>query len=323
MKMETYQSFSSNFRMVDSHGRKITKLRLSILDACNMRCFYCMPESPHFLKKQEWLGQEEIVSICRNLKDFGISEVRVTGGEPLLREDFQAIMKGLSSLSFEKLAITTNGIKLAEHLDFLQDIGSHYLNISLDSLKRDRFSKITRTDAFDCVVRTIERAAKMNFKIKLNAVVLKGINDDELIDFIHFGKNTGVEVRFLEAMRIGMLSHSGKDFLVGHNQMLEKLKKEFVIDAIDVPLDSTSRVYSASGTRFGIIASETLPFCGNCSRLRMGPKGELRPCLFVDHGPSLKGVKREDYPRLLGKLIEEKPTSRIKASSQSMYQLGG
>lgn len=310
--------------LVDSHGRQMKKLRLSILDACNLRCSYCMPSEVTFSPKSEWLTANEIGTIATNLHFLGLDEIRVTGGEPTLRDDFIEIMSTITKIGFKSVGITTNGIHLKHHLKKLHEIGCTKFNMSLDSLNRETFKKITGKDELGNVLATLDEALKLGFKIKINMVVMNGVNDHEIKDFINFSAKTGIEVRFLEVMKIGVAKDNYYKWHISADEMINRIKVDHELFLIPTEKDSTSFKYAVSnGAEIGFIASETKPFCGGCSRLRVNHKGEIRPCLMVDHQVSLRGVPVENYPAILNSLIKLKPTERLESVDSHMHGLGG
>lgn len=309
---------------MDKHGRKFRKLRVSLIDACNMRCFYCMPEHPRFLDTKKLLNKNQIFDICSNLINLGIDEIRLTGGEPLLRKDFLTIVDKLSSLPLKKLALTTNAIKLDEFLLPLQQTSLSTLNISLDSLNQQSFEKITKNRDLHRIIDNIIRAKELGFKIKINTVLLKGINEHEIEDFINFSKKYEIPVRFLETMKIGeMLAHYDQYYLPVDN-IIKKIQLQHTLTRCLDNHDSTSFNYILeNGAQIGFIASESKPFCGTCSRLRLSATGNLYPCLFVDKGPNLIDLPAEDYPQLIQDFIHKKPNKRLNLVERPMYSIGG
>lgn len=312
------------FRLIDKHQRKLKKLRVSLLDACNMRCFYCMPEHPTFLTSDKLLSSNEIFEICSNLVSFGIDEIRLTGGEPLLRPDFLTIVEKLSTLSLSKLALTTNGLKLKKLLPSLVNTKLKNINISVDSLDPENFHKITKYDGLDLVLDAVITAKKMGFNVKVNTVLLGGVNDHELESFINFSKNYDVNVRFLEAMKIGeMLKDYNKHYLPAED-VIQRIQSKYQMTKINDSKDSTSFNYILdNGATIGFIASESKSFCGECSRLRLGATGTIYPCLFVDEGPNLKNIPVSEYPFILERLMDKKPFERILKIEKPMYAIGG
>ncbi len=309
----------------DKHGRRMRKLRISLLDACNMRCVYCMPEKPHFTPQEDWASAEEIVRIAGHLCALGIEEIRLTGGEPTLRADMLAIAEGLSGLGARKLGLTSNGLLLGEKLEALKTrTDLRFLNISMDSLDRDNFARITRKDVFETVHGTILKARDMGFSVKVNVVALRGLNDHEVLDFVDWSGREGVAVRFLEAMNIGVMEKDFAQRLIPAREMIGEIRKHYKLTAQVGEVDATAYTFVAdNGADVGFIASESEPFCGNCSRLRLTAQGHLRPCLFTHTGINLKGVAFEHYPAAIASILDLKPGGRMAHVAQPMYQIGG
>jgi GTP 3',8-cyclase len=311
-------------KLIDKEGRLIHKLRVSLLDACNMRCLYCMPEDMVFTPKTDWPKADEILNICTNLISLGIDEIRLTGGEPLLRPDAMEIIDALSKLPIKKLAMTTNAILLKKYLPRLNKTKCKSLNISLDSLNRANFHKITKTDKLESVLEGMFMAQELGFQVKINMVLLRGYNDHEVEDFIQFSAEHNIEVRFLELIKIGVAVDYFDKYFISADEVISRIKPKWDMSPVEVAFDSTSFIYKLSnGASIGFIASESKPFCSGCSRLRLGPDGHLRPCLMINDGPSLRGLEFKDYPRFLEKVMSLKPTGRIEELNQPMYQIGG
>jgi GTP 3',8-cyclase len=314
--------------LTDTSGRTMRKLRVSLTDACQYRCFYCMPENPTFTRNADLLTPAEYGTLCGALLERGIEELRVTGGEPTVRPEFREIMTVLSKLPAKRLSLTSNGQLLERHLEFLRDLGCDHLNISLDSLDAGRFARITRGGDFRTVMSSIERAVEMGFHLKVNAVVFRGINDDELGDFARWSEATGIEVRFLEFMKIGPAHGTTFDRFVSADQMIASLEPLFSLAPVPVPHDSTSFVFeTAEGGRLGFIASESKPFCSSCSRLRLSATGVLRACLMSERGLSLRGVLENQsaagVDEILRGVLAMKPTGRLESVAQAMHEIGG
>ncbi len=310
--------------LVDAHGRQIHKLRVQLTDACNFRCFYCMPSMPEFLPSSVLLSSGELLEICSALAGFGIDEIRVSGGEPTLRKDFETIIEGLSDLPLRKLGLTTNGFLLEEKLDFLKQTRCRHINISLDSLKAERFHEITTTTYFQKVYDAIIQTKAEGFKVKVNTVVMRGINDDEIMDFVKFSADYDVEVRFLELMKIGCSNQNHSLNFVPAQEIIERIEAFEILLPQSVNQDSTSFNFTtASGARIGFIASESQPFCSFCSRLRLTAAGKLRACIMSEAGLNLRGISEEQYPEILRTVLKMKPVSRIDHIKQPMYQIGG
>lgn len=311
-------------QLIDPSGRVLRKLRVSLTDACNFRCTYCMPANAIFTPSIGHLSLPELRDICSNLVSMGIEELRLTGGEPTLRSDFQAVLTALSTLPVSKRGITTNGQLLARHLDGAWDTGWKHLNISLDSLDPGRFERITGGGDFRKVMGAIEKAAAMGFEVKVNMVVMRGINDDELEDFAGWSARSGLEIRFLELMKIGPALDRHLQRFVSAAEMVTRLESKRVLRPVPMRNDSTAFVFATNdGARLGFIASESKPFCGTCSRLRLSPAGVLRSCLMDPFGLSLRHASAEQYPDLLDKVMAGKPLGRIELMSEAMHAIGG
>ncbi|MBI2522328.1 MAG: GTP 3',8-cyclase MoaA [Bdellovibrio sp.] len=309
---------------VKSFGRPLLKLRVSLLDACNFGCVYCMPETAAFCNKEDYLSPDEIVGIVGNLVEYGIEEVRLTGGEPTLRHDLACVAEKLGKLPLKKISITTNASRLLQFLPALADGPCRSLNISLDSLEPSNFEKITNHDGLGRVLDAIERARALGFKIKINMVVMKGLNHHEINHFVRFAEREQIEVRFLEVMNIGVVRSHFKQWYYSGRDILRQIESEFTLSSVKVAADSTAQVFStAKGGRIGLIASESMPFCDSCSRLRLSSKGILRACLMKEDGKNLRGVPSHEYPALLQEIAAMKPLTRIKEIHEPMYQIGG
>jgi GTP 3',8-cyclase len=308
----------------DSSGRHIHKLRVQLTDVCNFRCFYCMPEGTRFLPANDLLRPSEIINICSALNHFGVDEIRVTGGEPTVRPEFDEIMTQLAQFTWRKFGLTSNGYLLADKLDLLQNIGCKNINISLDSLDPNRFHLITRRPFFAQVLAAIIKAANMGFDVKVNAVIARGTNDDELQDFLNFGAEHGLEVRFLELMKVGPSIAQHENQFISAQSMLERLRLTNDLEPDASAIDSTSFGFRTNrGSRIGFIASESQPFCSTCSRLRLTATGKLRACLFSKDGLDLRGRDPLDYPEILKAVMAMKPTARLENIMQPMNQIGG
>ena len=310
--------------LVDAHGRQIHKLRVQLTDVCNFRCFYCMPLTPEFLPSSALLSSKELIDISSVLVDFGIDEIRISGGEPTLRKDFETIIEGFSGLPLRKLGLTTNGFLLEEKLDFLKQTRCRHINISLDSLHQERFHEITKTKHFAEVYRAVLRAKRKGFQIKVNVVVMRGINDDEIMDFVRFSAEHDVEVRFLELMKIGCSNQNHGRYFVPAQEIIKKIEGPEVLFPQSVNRDSTSFNFTTpSGAKLGFIASESQAFCSFCSRLRLTASGKLRACIMSEAGINLRGTAREEYPAIIQTVLRMKPLARIDHIKQPMYQIGG
>jgi cyclic pyranopterin phosphate synthase len=283
-----------------------------------------MPDHPTFTQAHHLLRPEEYRSICSALVAMGMEELRVTGGEPTVRPEFRAILASLSEVPALRRSITSNGQLLERHLDFLRDLGWMNLNISLDSLDAGVFERITGGGNFGTVMACIEKAVAMGFQVKINAVVFKGVNEMELWDFARWSAQTGIEVRFLEFMKIGPAYESHWNRFISAEEMITLLETFTSLHPVPVPLDSTAFVFETdAGARLGFIASESQPFCGSCSRLRLSATGVLRSCLMSEQGLSLRGLATDRYPEILEKVMAMKPLGRLDHVTQPMHAIGG
>jgi len=277
-----------------------------------------------FMPPRDLLSVTEMVSMVGALHEMGVDELRVTGGEPTLRPEFDAIMKGIAQYSWKQLGLTTNGILLKGKLPLLKDLGVKALNISLDSLDEARFNEITRRKHFQLVLNSILAAKAAGFAVKVNCIVFRGMNDHEIPDFIRFSENNQIEVRFLELMKVGPGYWNHPERFVSAQEMMDTIRLKEELISVAVAKDSTSFVFTThKGARIGFIASESQPFCGQCSRLRLSANGVLRACLFSEQGENLRGMDPLDYPEILARVMNLKPISRIHHIHQPMNQIGG
>lgn len=268
----------------DSFGREHTYLRISLIERCNLRCTYCMPaEGVKLTPRSHLMTYEEIYTIAKTFVDHGVTKIRLTGGEPLIRKDIPVILEKLASLPVE-LAITSNAVIIDQFIDTLKANGVNNINVSLDSLHRDKFKEITRRDDFQKVYDNILLLVKEGFNVKVNAVLIKGFNDNEIIDFIKFTKDLHINIRFIEFMPFDG-NKWNLEKMVSYQEVMEKVNDNFsekeIIRLKDAPND-TSKNYKIEGYKgsFAIISSVTNPFCDSCNRLRLTADGQLKNCLF-------------------------------------------
>ena len=287
--------------LIDSHGRIIRELRLSVTDRCNFRCVYCMDPDFRYMPKQQLLTLEEYLAVVRICLGLGFHKIRITGGEPTLYPRINELIAELGRMKVPDLAITTNGSLLESMpLDQWRRNGLHRITLSLDSLRAERVQAITRTSSTaESVIRAIKLAHAAGFKpIKVNAVVMRGVNDDEIADFADFALEHEIDMRLIEFMPLDSSRAWNRDDVVSSDQMLERIgaRHQLVRDSAD-ELSSTSMNYrfanaDGSRARIGIIAPVTRPFCGACSRLRITADGKVRPCLFSLEEWDLKPLLR-------------------------------
>ena len=284
--------------ILDRFDRPLRSLRISVTDRCNLRCQYCMPEPDYaWLPRESLLGFEEIASIADVFVSLGADRVRVTGGEPLLRRDLPRLIELLASRpGIADLAVTTNGVLLASQAAALRQAGLGRITVSLDTLRRDRFQAIARFDELPSVLAGIDAAAGAGFSpLKIDTVVMRGRNDDELVDLIEFGRGVGAEVRFIEYMDVGGATHWSMDTVVSRREILARLTEHYGDIAALPGRDAApaERFQLPGGTTFGIIASTTEPFCAACDRSRLTADGLWLLCLYARGGLDLRRPLRE------------------------------
>jgi len=286
----------------DTFGRPLRSLRLSVTDRCNLRCNYCMPEEEYaWLPRETLLTFEEMVTLTELFTELGVDKVRLTGGEPLLRKDLPTLMKMLrQNPRITDLALTTNGVLLAEQAQAFYDAGLHRVTVSLDTLKPERFKALTRRDMFESVLKGIEAVGQAGFTgLKLDTVAIRGYNDDELSDLIEYGKGVGAEVRFIEYMDVGGATDWSMDKVFSRQAILALLEQRYgriepVIEDSSAP---AQRFLLPDGTTFGIISSTTVPFCSTCDRSRLTADGMWFLCLYATQGVDLRQLLRAGASR--------------------------
>ena len=278
--------------ILDAHHRPLRNLRLSVTDRCNLRCSYCMPEPDYvWLPREDILQFEEIETLVDVFTGLGVDKVRLTGGEPLLRRDLPTLVQRLAARpAIRDLAMTTNGVLLAANARALRDAGLHRLTVSLDTLRPDRFRSLTRFDELDRVLAGISAAAPLFPGLKLDTVVIRSVNDDELVDLIEFGRQHDAEVRFIEYMDVGGATHWSLSRVVSRREILQRLEAHYgPIAPVDEQSSAPADRYAlADGTIFGIISSTTEPFCHSCDRSRLTADGLWYLCLYGAHGTDLR-----------------------------------
>jgi len=313
--------------MIDAIGRPLRNLRLSVTDRCNLRCEYCMPEDDYaWLPREDVLHFEEISALVDVFLSLGVDKIRLTGGEPLLRRDLPLLVGMLSAKAgLSDLALTTNGILLADQIDALSAAGLQRITVSLDTLHRTRFEALTRFDRLDAVHSGIAAAHRVFGKLKIDTVVMRGVNDDELADLLEFGRSVNAEVRFIEYMDVGGATRWSPDRVVTRQTMLDALSRRY--GRIEPIREQTSapaeRFALPDGTTFGIISSTSEPFCRSCDRSRLTADGLWFLCLYAARGIDLRGPLRRGAPAAeLRTLIAEGWTARTDRGAEERLALG-
>ncbi len=286
------------YQLKDSFGRIINNLRISVTDRCNFRCRYCMPEKGMvWMNRDELLTYEEIERMAKIFVQLGINKIRLTGGEPLLRKDLHLLIKMLSAIpELEDLALTTNGYFLADQAESIFNAGLHRINVSLDSLDQDKFSLMTRRNYYNRVWEGLEKVEAFGYvPIKINVVLIRGINDDEILNFAHLARARSFIIRFIEFMPIGADDGWSVEKVVPTGEVFEKIEKGLGVKLI--PFDGGNQ--PADRFRFGdglgeigFITSVSEPFCNSCNRVRLTSEGKLRTCLFSLKETDLKMLVR-------------------------------
>ena len=316
--------------LIDSFKRKIDYLRISITSRCNFRCLYCMPDTPfNWEPKENLLSYEDMFSFVKIAIDSGITKIRLTGGEPLIRKDLDKFIKMIASYAPDiDLALTTNGYFLDKTAKQLKEAGLKRVNISLDSLKKETYKQIAQKDVFDDVIKGIEKSIEVGLKVKLNCVLLKGINDDEIKDLYNYAKNKNITIRFIEYME----NHTAKDSIKGipSKEVLSTLSNNHSFTQLQ--RDNSPAVYykDEDGYIFGLITPHDDEFCKNCNRIRLTAEGFLIPCLFFNESYQIKeALKNNDLEKakeILKKVVAEKPEKndwQNEVSDRAFYETGG
>jgi len=283
-------------QLIDGFGRVHRDLRISVTDRCNFRCAYCMPEEGmQWQRREDLLTFEEIERVARIMVErYGVDGIRLTGGEPTVRARLPILVEKLAALGVD-LAMTTNGVTLPLLADELKAAGLRRVNISLDSLRADRFEELTRRDELDRVLDGIEAAKAAGFDpVKINVVVMKGINDDEVIDFAHFGRDRGVQVRFIEFMPLDADEVWNNDRVLTQHEILATLQAEFELEPIERTSSPATRWrYADGGGEIGVVASVSESFCDTCDRVRITADGQFRNCLFATDETDVRSLLRD------------------------------
>lgn len=332
---------NSSELITDAFGRVHDYLRISLTERCNLRCFYCMPEEGvQLTPKENTLAAHEIISIAKTFTELGVKKIRLTGGEPLVRNDAAYIIGELSKLNVE-LAITTNGILLDKYIDLFEKINLRNINVSLDTLSENKFNTITRRNYFEKVKKNIDLLLSRNFHVKLNVVLIKGVNDNEITDFIDLTKSKNIHVRFIEFMPFdGNKWDWSKGVSLESVLNTAQLKyNNNVLKLIDKKND-TAKNYTIGGHigTFAVISSVTNPFCDTCNRIRLTANGKIKNCLFSQTETDLltplrngENIKHYIFEAVWNKKskrggmnsFEEFSNPELNSKNRSMVMIGG
>ncbi|MHC4875076.1 MAG: GTP 3',8-cyclase MoaA [Planctomycetota bacterium] len=328
-------------RLTDSFGRVHNNLRISVTDRCNIRCFYCMPaDHVQFMNRHELLSFEEIERFVRLVVPLGVNKLRLTGGEPLVRRGLPQLVEKLAAISgIKDIGLTTNGILFGEQAQALFDAGLRRVNISLDALDPVKFREVTRRDGYEKVVESIHIAKEVGFDpIKVNAVAIRGLTEDQIVPFGQFARETGVDIRFIEFMPLDADNAWEREKVLFGAEIIEKLSKEIAplvpIGQTDPSAPATDFEFADGIGRIGLIASVSQPFCSQCNRFRITADGKLRNCLFSMEETDIKSLLRGNGPddeiiaAVQNSIAAKKEgheinTARFIQPDRPMYSIGG
>jgi cyclic pyranopterin phosphate synthase len=297
----------------DGFGRKHDYLRISLTDKCNLRCVYCMPHNGiDFQPHAALMSEEEILSFAKTFVELGVRKIRLTGGEPLVRKDASRIIQGLGKLPVA-LTLTSNGLLVDQYLEVLKEAGVNTINISLDSLQEEKFKQITRRNYLSKVKQNIQLLIDNGLQVKLNNVVMKGVNEEEVLEFAKWTLHSPIDIRFIEYMPFGGNKWEFEK-VVGYSELKTTLSSAFALEEYPRGKHATSRNFTIKGAKgsLGIISSVTHPFCDDCNRLRLTADGKLKNCLFATSELDLLARLRngEPYTDLIEQSLAQKHFSR-------------
>jgi cyclic pyranopterin phosphate synthase len=285
--------------LVDRFGRHVNYVRLSVTDRCDFRCVYCMSEKMTFLPRDQVLSLEEIGRIAYVFKELGVEKIRLTGGEPLVRRDVVELIDYIGTLGLKDFTMTTNGSQLNRYAKTLKKAGIHRLNVSLDSLDPEKFKRITRRGNLSQVIAGLDAAQQAGFeRIKLNTVIMKGRNDDEIPALINFVRKRGIDISFIEEMPLGNVSdHNRQEAFCSSDEVKNIIENHYSLIGVAQKTGGPSRYYrmSDSSSQIGFISPHSHNFCGDCNRVRVTAEGRLLLCLGNEHSIDLRAILRA-YP---------------------------
>jgi cyclic pyranopterin phosphate synthase len=323
--------------LTDRFNRIINYLRISITDRCDLHCKYCVDKDMPFIPHAEILTYEEIIRFVKISAGLGVTKVRLTGGEPLRRKDLAFLLREIATVpGIEDISLTTNGLSLGDRIWELKEAGLRRVNISLDTLKRDRFSFITGVDAYDRVLESIRKARDAGLSpVKINTVIIKDFNDDEVLDFVQFAKEENVEVRFIEFMPFGGTGMWDSSKVVTSADLEALIKKTYDLVPAVNHHRGPARMFALAGDhgKVGFISPMTSHICSDCNRLRLTPDGKIKPCLFSDAEYDVKALLRggstdDEIAGLVHEIVAVKPEKKfesgvIRKCQRSMRNTGG
>ncbi len=325
--------------LIDNYNRKIDYLRVSVTQRCNFRCQYCMPEKPfEWIPKENLLSYEQMFKFIKVAISNGIKKIRITGGEPLVRDDLDKFISMINEYdSSIDLGLTTNGYLLKTQAKKLKEAGLKRINISLDSLERETFWYLTKKDVLSKVLEGIDEAIKVGIKVKINSVVLKKINENEILSLYEFAKQRDIQIRFIEYMENEMAYNQLKTLT--SQEILSIISTKYSFETIKNSVNSAAKLYKDNqGYIFGIIEPYDDSFCSTCNRIRLSAEGDLIPCLYYEDSINIKGsmLSKKDLENVLFKVVQNRPeknkwtknnlqleSSKENISSRAFYYTGG
>ncbi|WQY48841.1 GTP 3',8-cyclase MoaA [Helicobacter pylori] len=320
--------------LVDSFNRVIDYIRVSVTKQCNFRCQYCMPTTPlNFFDNEELLPLDNVLEFLKIAIDEGVKKIRITGGEPLLRKGLDEFIAKLHAYNNEvALVLSTNGFLLKKMAKDLKNAGLSRVNVSLDSLKSDRVLKISQKDALKNTLEGIEESLKVGLKLKLNTVVMKSVNDDEILELLEYAKNRSIQIRYIEFME----NTHAKDLVKGlkEEEILDLIAQKYKIMGMEKPKQGSSKIYMLeNGYQFGIIAPHSDDFCQSCNRIRLASDGKICPCLYyqdaIDAKEAIINKDTKMMKRLLKQSVINKPEKNMwndknsETPTRAFYYTGG
>jgi cyclic pyranopterin phosphate synthase len=329
-------------KLIDSYGRIAKKLRISVTDKCNMRCGYCMPkDNMNWFDTTEVLSFEEIIRLSSIFANLGIEKIRITGGEPLVRPSIEDLIRLIAKIdNIKSIGLTTNGLLLLEKVEALKSNGLNSVNISLDSFKENKFKMMTGVNGLGKVINSIQKAKDVGLDVRINTVVVRGWNDDEVVEFANFARRTGITVRFIEFMPLDGTGMWRSELVFSKKEMIKKIETDIgkVFPASEQEASAPAKLYSFSdGVGIvGFIPSITEPFCNQCDRIRLTSNGRFLTCLFENPGYDIKsflrsGASDEELGRCLINCITKKQEgiasliriNGLKPKLNLMHTIGG
>jgi len=323
--------------LIDEFNRAINYVRISITDRCNLRCKYCVDGNFPFIPHKEMLSYEEIIRFVKICAELGISKIRLTGGEPLARKGITYLLSEINKIKgISDIGLTTNGVLLGNMVEELKQAGLRRVNVSLDTLKKDRFAYITGVDAFDDVIKSIRKAAEAELNpVKINSVIIKGFNDDELLDFAKLSTIRNYHVRFIEYMPFGDAGRWDESKIVTSNEIENQIRSVYELEPSANNERGPAKMFKIKGGagKIGFISPVSTHICSECNRIRLTSDGMIRPCLFSDSGYNVKELLREgkndeeikDFIIGVVKAKPERkaPMGQIKKCQRSLQHIGG